>query len=260
MARTEPLRTHLLALLALCAIAISGCNNPSTPPLPVVPAAAPAAPVKPTPTVQQWRAALASTYTESDRSDKGEGVVEFMACFGERNATGKCPDGLFFGRRDAFRKLTHFTPAGTTLNRFAADQYLGSYVAIKDCAAPNYFLKVQYSRTGGSWLFIQKVAMLVDGEVALEQDFSGSHADVERDVLPNAVKEDYHFVAGDAQRAALFQILDAKELAVRITGRKGYVNLDRRALKDLRKDVADMRLALSKIAAATEGNTPDSCN
>ena len=253
-------RNLLTALLV--AISLSGCQRPSQEPpgSPAVPAApATNVPLQPPVTLQDWQAAVASTYTEWDRKNLGDGVSEFYACFGERDEKGKCPGLAFAGKRDAFRKLTHLTPLGTSWQRLAADQYLGSYIALADCQPPSYFLKVQYQRTGGSWLFINKVAVLADGNVVLERDFSDAYNQVERDVLPNAVKEDYHFIASPDQRQALFKLRDSKELAVRITGQKGYVSLKPDQLKTLRADVEAMRLALDKIAAATKGKMPEKC-
>lgn len=249
----------LLPLAALTA-SLSGCQPASETPNAVTAnntsATAPALPPIPPVTLADWRAALTSTYTVSDIKDKGDGITEFMACFTERTAGNKCPGGLFFGRRDSFRRLTHFTPTASQLARYIPDPYVQTYLAVKDCEAPTYFLAPKiFSRD--SWLFIKEVAILADGEIVLQQDFSSLK--VRRDTYPGGIEEEVHFAATPEQRRAMARLPGVATLSVRITGERGFLSLKNMQLSSVREEAKLMSAAFEKVSAALEGRRPVNC-
>ncbi|HYE71198.1 MAG TPA: hypothetical protein VD932_06730 [Aquabacterium sp.] len=254
--RQVALCAAVLALLAGCDQQPASPAQPSAAsPPPAAPAAVATAP--PAPTLEDWKKALASTYTEKPRPPtKGEkledGVSEFVACFDTEPAVdGKCKN-LMFGKRDAFRKLTHFTPGGSMLQSIVRDPYLRTYIAVRDCQPANYFMAPQF--WGESWIFMNRLGVLVDGELVLDRDFESAR--VERDTHGRGVFEQHHFIATDAERTAMDKLLTAKQLAVRLTGTKGYVPVDRKDLPKLQEDARVMQLVFNKIEAATKDKRP----
>lgn len=246
--------------LLLLLIVINGCKNQSdnAPPV-LVSTTTPTLAVKPDVTLADWKAALTSAYAESNRADEGDSVTTFTACFDDAPTPGKCA-ALMFAKRDAFRKVTHFTPDASTFQRFESENYVFSYLALSDCKMPVIFFVPRYSSKNG-WLFSKKVAVLVDGEVALERDFSELQTDVKRNVFPNnRVEEEVHLVATESDRASFKKIIDAKEVSVRITGEKGYVNLKPRQLSGLREDAASMQFIYDKLDRVLKNKIPAACN
>lgn len=177
-------------------------------------------------TPEEWRAALVSTYEESAVKDKGDGVTSFMAKFklpneGVRNALGE---------RDAFRKL-RFYSVGIPMQISTG---MKAYISVKDNDRPVLFLQPFYS--GESWIFMNKIAVLVDGEIALEHECSNP----DQDVHTGRVTEQCDFILQASEINALRKITDESKVSIRLTGKKGYVAVGRggyNALKDFVRDI-----------------------
>ena len=198
---------------------------------------------------------MTSTYVESSKKSEGDGVTTFMACFNDPSTPAKC----MFGKRDAFRKTTHFTPVGSTFQRYEFENHVFSYIALVECGMPIYFFVPRYSSEGG-WLFIKKVAMLLDGDLALERDFSELRPDIKREILPSGrVEEEVHLVATEADQMGMHKAIEAKEISVRITGEKGYVNLKAKQISSLRDDATIMQFVYDKLGRALKEKTPATC-
>lgn len=236
--------------------ALAGCDKPANTtgaPAATAPVAAP----PPNITAQDWTAAVAGAYVASKKESKDDGITEFLACFDDvSSGSAKC-NMFMFGKRDAFRKVTHFTPAWTQLAGSGGAPYVGSYLAVPDCKEPVVFIASHF--WGRSWLFMSKVAVMVDGELVLERDFKDQHSSVRREIYPGGVEEDFHFVANPQDRAGLAKLVPAKELAVRISGDKGYVTVGRNDLGHMRQDADAVQHAFDKLMKAVDGKIPANC-
>lgn len=247
--------------LAAVTVGVAACNKPADT---TTTAAAPEKVVA-TPDVKpkevgpaDWRAGLEAAYKDSKRETKKEGVTTFNACFDDTpRDDGKC-ETLLLGQRDAFRKLTHLTPFHSKIRRISPSNYVQTYIAIADCEMPAVFISPNYS-SRDSWIFMNKVAALVDGELTLERDFSSVQSAVARDTFPGGVNEEYQFIATKDEFAGWLKVRDGKDVAIRLTGSKGYVSLDAQAIKDIRSDLATLHPALEKLTKALTGKIPPSC-
>lgn len=215
-------------------------------------------------TKSDWLAALKSTYTESNGKSDSEGITEFSACFGQRRADGKCPDSFMFGHKDAFRKLTTFRPPSSAMARFGVNKdgtnvYLHSYVSVIDCGKPNILLNPSYFSKGG-WLFLEKTAVLADGDLVLEKTFDGSR--VKRDNSTYGVQEDAQWIVSDSlsDLAALRKLPSAKRVIVRLTGSNGYATVPPEKIAGFKSDITAVLSVYDSINAAVENKQPTSCS
>lgn len=232
MKRTVLLTTILLAL--------AGCNQqqasaPSTA-THAAPPAAPIPPQPPKPTPEAWRAAFDSSFHIIGKTeDAGDGVFKFTACFDPVAPTDmkNCNVGAF-AEKDGFRKLWIFTPRYSSVfsNIFVmgGDSYVSSYVSVRENKAPKILLSPHYA--GSEWLFVTSFAVMVDGDVVLEQTFS-QPGDVKTHVGSGYVEESSDFVLSDQQVAALRKIQPGSKVIIRITGKNGYVSIDSSKSKKL---------------------------
>lgn len=254
--------------LAVCAIVgattglLAGCGEKPPEAAAVAAAPAPASappPPKPPYTKVQWREAFRSSFEERQKDSKSageDGITEYMAC---RNIR---PDGtcalLAFGTRDAFRKLDHLTPVSTRLNKnIRPDSYIGIYIAALECEAPSIMIAPTINRRGG-WLFIEKVALMADGELVLERDFSKGK--VEREPSGRFVHEKATFIATAAERAALKAFVDAKSRAIRITGEKGYATVGKRDTEEFVMDAGAVLEFMQAMDDAFQANGGPVCD
>jgi hypothetical protein len=253
--------TNMRVIIVLViAFALAACDQARDPqsPAPVI-AASTAKPQVPSLTAEDWRAAVAGTYVESMKRDEGDGVYTAVACF-EKKADGKCAKGATI-RRDGFRKLTFFESSGSGLSDIAhglwRNTMLTSYVSLPDCALPVHFMRVDY--IGESWLFMNKVAVMVDGVVVLERDLPAQKVD--RNVgRTSLTSERLDFVATHDEEVAIQKVLQGKEVMVRITGEKGYVSLKAKDIDSLKKDVEQTRDIQERLTKAVEGKLPARCS
>jgi len=178
------------------------------------------------PTRAEWKAAVAGTYDETKREDKGDGNTEFVACFAREN--GKCKL-LTFGRHDAFSKLTFFVPPSTQLGKFRHEPRVETHVVVGECERPDVVVQAVYE-TKGSWLFMNRVSFMVDGDVELERRFEFN--EVKRDNDTRGIEERAAWLLSADDLVRMGKIVDGSERIVRLTGDKGYATLDRDGMKD----------------------------
>lgn len=237
-----------LALLGVALFA-TGCGNadPATqaaPPEPIAevsPAPAPATP-------EEWRAALESTYRASSVEDTGDGITTLIACFDR--AEKEC-NHLSWGKRDAFRKVWYFTPG--LLSETAVGTYLVSYVSVPENSYPRIVLApTLFNEQGG--IFIRSLAVMIDGEVEIEQEFTIS--EIKREDYPAGTQERVDFIASDEQIAALRKVGPESTILVRINGRDSFVSLDKPQLESVRDEVLNLLHIYDAISAATTGKIP----
>jgi hypothetical protein len=196
-----------------------------------VSAAAVPNPVAPA-TMAEWTEALEKLYTASGKKDEGDGITSFFSNFGVAGQSKGETHVTAFGKRDAFRKLRFYTPgiqleAGTSLE---------DYISLRDGKLPVLFLKPYYFGPNG-WLFINHVAVMSDGEVVFERDFKEEHVDT--DILPGGVQERYSFIATPEDIAGLRKIRPDSKVLIRITGKKGYVMVDKFETMAFKENILD---------------------
>ncbi|MGB6056315.1 MAG: hypothetical protein WBG17_13875 [Burkholderiaceae bacterium] len=242
-------------ILAVAVLAVLfGCGQKANPEPEVVAEPAkveePAPPPVPAATPEEWKAALLATYKEDNVEDKGDGITGFTACFALKE-DGKCKT-LSLASRDAFRKL-RFYKSGWLSATGNGCPYVNSYVSVPDNDVPVLFLNPCYFSKDG-WLFMEKVAIMVDGEVVLERNFD-DHG-VKRDAESYGVQEDYHFVATDADLQALRKISPASKVLVRLTGKKGYVSVKPKDAEEFKKEIINALYIFDTIKSAVSGHLP----
>jgi hypothetical protein len=128
--------------------------------------------------------------------------------------------------------------------------FLGIYIAAPECSAPSILLAPVV--TGENWLFMNKVALMADGEVVLERTFS----EVERDHNANRIVERAAFVATNEEINALKKFASAKTAIIRIGGKNGYVTGDTLALT---LDVGIVFRIVKKLEAAFDSMSGPNC-
>lgn len=253
--------------VVLAAVLLASCSKTSEPP-PAASAAPPPEPAKPAPTRDDWKAAVNGTFQEQDRKPKGDGVEEFLACFSAWETLENPPKGtsktrcagagpLAKGTRDGFRKITFFKPITAAWNEITGktqnSPVLNAYVSLPDCTKPVLFLRAIY--TGDNWLFLERVSVLVDGELVLDRDLSRDEVSRETDP-PWGVFEKVDFKPTEAEQAALARITDGKEVLIRMTGKRGYVPVKAKFLPDTKKVIGDALAMHSRLGKAAEEKLP----
>lgn len=211
----------IIFFASLC-LFLTGCEDKpaAKSPAPIEISKAPEVPEPPKITPEDWKKSVESTYVKSDIKDEGDGVESFFSCFEPTPEQVKKCTYYAFSKRDTFRKLRIYTSG--IPNRFGSD--LSAYVSLPDNGKPFFFL-APFIFSKDSWLFINKLAIMVDGEVILEKDFDELKAD--REVFPGGVQERVDFVATQEQIEELRKIKTDSKILIRITGDKGYVSLDK---------------------------------
>lgn len=214
------------------------------------PAALPPAPIK----KSDWENAIKATYEKSQINTDKEGVTEFVACFQTKDGN-KCT-GSVFGKHDAFRHLTIFTPANSESAALGIWKYLHSYVSLIDCKRPSVLLSPHiFSKEG--WLFMDKVSVLADGELLLEHKFTST--EVDRDNNTWGIDERAHWVASDNDLSALKRIASAKVIIVRLSGAKGYVTVAEKDISRIKEDFKSVLAIYSVLDAAAASKEPAEC-
>lgn len=205
-------------------------------------------------TLDEWKSALASTYDKDKVTDEGDGVTKFAALF--HTGSDKKQRTFTFGTRDAFRKLTIFQP-GLPMNIVTS---VKAYVSVRDGRAPVLFLAPYYWGEG-SWLFMNKIAVMADGDVIFERDLQDFK--VERDTEGVGVAELCQFILTPEEIAALRKIQATSKVNVRLSGKKGYVNLENRsrrkgtsAVGEFQRDIIDAISVYDSINQAIQGHIP----
>lgn len=164
---------RLAKLLPVAVLALCGTAAVAAPP----PKHAPAI-VTPPLSGNSFRAVLSRSYRETSSKDEGDGVTTFVASFPSSNS-------IMFGKRDGFRKLTFFT---SSTSRFAeySSRNLAMYISVRDCKAPVLFMEARIFSPVG-WVFLNRVGVLADGELALDQSLTDLKA--QREVCQAVLKK-----------------------------------------------------------------------
>lgn len=220
--------SSILLVLPLALLACTKQSERSERPADVIastlqPKAMPAKVVTP----EEWKSALTHTYEESQVQEKGDGITKFMARF---DLSKDGPSSVAFGERDAFRKL-RFYSMGMPMQISTG---VKAYISVKDNQRPVLFLQPYY--WGHKWIFMRKIAVLIDGELALEHECP----EPDRDVHGVGVEEKCDVILSASEIDALRKIDNSSKVSVRLSGAKGYVNVGHdgyNPLKEFTKDI-----------------------
>lgn len=207
-------------------------------------------PRTPTLTPEDWKKALEAAYRKDSAKDGKDGVEEFVACF-EPNPDPKSKQKcgyIAFGKRDAFRKLRFYE---TGIPMMIGDG-VSTYVSLKDNGTPVLFLAPYIFRD--HWLFMNKVAIMVDGDVILEHDLNEKSAD--REVLPGGVQERCDFITTDLEIEDLRKIKPESNVVIRLSGEKGYITLSSRDTSDVKRKIIEVLRVYGAIQTAVKDKVP----
>lgn len=190
-------------------------------------------------TKDQWKTAFSASFETADSKPGEDGVTSYIACFG-RSDDGKCAR-VARGHHDAFRKIDHLVPPRTAVNQALGDRsYVGVYIAAPECSSPSILITSHV--TGSEWLFMESVALLVDGEVIIDRNFE--RGTVKRDHVAHRTWESAAVVAADKEREALKALAGSSNVLARISGGKGYLTIEKKHVAEL---ISDVKLALEMI-------------
>lgn len=237
-----------VVVAVLAVFALGGCSKPAAQAASEAPAAPAASVVAvaqagPPPTMADWTRALGSVYKEMQRKDEKDGITSFLAYFEFPPASKRIPRALAFGRRDAFRNLRFYTPGV----QMEIDTSLETYISLRDGKLPVLVMKPFYFGPNG-WLFMEQVAVMVDGEVVFTRDFRNYRVDT--DQLPGGVTEQYDFIATPEDIEGLRKIHPDSKIVIRISGKKGYVTVDKFMTKQFHDNIQDALRMYDAITAA----------
>jgi hypothetical protein len=230
-------------LLASMCLSIAGCGDKSvnqssgkieTPKLPSA-------------TPEDWRKAVEATYEKSEVKSKVDGVEEFFACFKPIVEKRRKCTSYAFGKRDAFRKIRFYSDFNILGNNVAA------YVSLSDNKKP-ILLLAPHIASQNSWIFINKLAIMIDGEVVLEQGFEDLKVD--REISPEGVQERVDFIVTKTQIEALHKIKLESTVVVRITGEKGYITLDKLEASTVKESIVNMVQVYDALNSAVKDTIP----
>ncbi|MDO3517747.1 hypothetical protein [Ralstonia pseudosolanacearum] len=236
-------------LISATIFMLSACNKQASTEVKAVASVVEAAkPKAPPATPEDWRKALESSYGTYSVRDEGDGVQSFMACFEPTpDRKNKC-GFVAFGKRDAFRKL-RFYETGIPMRIGSG---ISTYVSLKDNGSPKLLLAPYIFRD--NWIFMNKVAIMVDGDVILERDLELTSSD--RQVFPGGVQEDCDFVATEDQIHALRKIKPDSKVLIRITGKKGYMTLTKSDTSTVKSKIIEVLRVYDTILEAVRDKIP----
>ncbi|WP_439672894.1 hypothetical protein AEMCBJ_33510 (plasmid) [Cupriavidus necator] len=236
-------------IILACSLVLGACNKnaPAAVEKNKTEAVTPSAPPPPTPA--DWKNALESTYVKHSVKDEGDGLESFTACFEPAAPDQKKKCGAFaFGKRDAFRKL-RFYETGIPM---MIGNGISTYVSLKDNELPILILTPYIFRK--NWLFMNKIAVMVNGDVILEQDLNVDLAGQE--IFPGGVQEHSAFAATRDQVHALRQIKPDSAVIIRFTGKKGYMTLDKADTSVVKSKIIEVLQVYDSIQKAVTDKIP----
>ena len=211
------------------------------------PQVAPAPPPKPSYTEEQWKKDYLTTYTSSNLKDEGDGMTSFMACF--PIAEKEC-GYRFMGLKDGFRKVEQLTPTLTAFHHTYikyAKKSSGGMVDMRVVTAPckRAILALNPKLHVKTWLFMNKVAFMADGDVVYERSVDSQRVD--RDVVSDGVVESWTFIVQDSDHPQLEKFAQAKSKLIRLSGDKGYNSPSAETVDIFAKDVLTAMAAVNAI-------------
>lgn len=242
---------ELRKLLVLTTILLAACTAEPIQPNSSATKSTPT-PVEQPATMDEWNAALYDILVEESAEDKGGGVTEFLACF-------RTPEGVScgtnWGRRDAFKRVRFFsTGLRGSIGSVITAPYLKSYISLPDGKLPIIFLSPVY--TGDSWIFMNEVAVMVDGQVVLEKDLD--NLSVRRESGVDYVDESYQFSLSEDELKEFRNITRDSNVLIRLTGERGYVMVDPADVDFIKQDIADLIHIYDLLTAALKDHIPPS--
>jgi len=222
---------RLASALTVAAVMTLGCskdaNHPNATQAPEASVAAAAK--KRTP--EEWTSKLNSIVKLEQISASDDGNTSGAADFGDGVKVDYAKDG--------FRKLLHFGTVEAKFNTMSDGGTISCYVALKENSKPTFFLVNSY--TGDNWLFMNKVAMMVDGQVVIDQNLQLSPED--RTAESGGVTERYDLpILSNDELLPLRKVATSKQAVARLTGTAGYESVSK---KQFAKTQDDLRLCLS---------------
>jgi hypothetical protein len=245
----------LIVVLAIC-----GCrqSNPSVDvsPAAILPAETAAPKVVRPATMDEWKAALLSTYQETNTKDNSDGTTSFDARF----LKNRKDDWISAdGKRDAFRKLRLYRIGTSFIDDVITCPYLKTYVSVRDGEKAHLIIQPCYSGKNG-WLFMHKIAIMVNGDVVLEKSFPS--LDVQRNTDEGNVIENYSYIADSSDISALRKVTDKSTDVIRLTGDKGYATVNTKgfSVAAVKNDIIGTLYIYDTINKAVEGHLPPSTN
>lgn len=217
------------------------------------------APRTPVYTKELWRSDLLKPFHVSGVEIDDDGMTTYLACQNSAwTSDGKCKDGYFaFGKRDAFRKLDHLTPTWTRLDgSLNSASSIGIYIAAVECKHSEIIMAPAVHEKSG-WLFMKKVSLLADGELAFERNFELHEVDRENDA--RWVHERADFILKGQEIDQLRKYSSASQKAARLTGDKGYITITKGMLDNFNKDLANILMMYDDINKAQRANGGPVC-
>jgi hypothetical protein len=237
-----------LTALAVVAHLLAACDQNTATQVagPVIAASAPTS--KPA-TIDEWRQSIKFTYEESQVKKTEEGVTEFVGLFPKKG-------GVFaFGKHDVFHKAYIFKPASTQM-QWDLGPNVRCYVVVPEGMPPSIVISPQYWGKSG-YIFLNKLAILVDGELLFEKAFQFS--DVKRGRYGVGVNETANIVLSGDALLPFRKITNASTVAIRLTGDREYVNLKNDGVKPIdsfKDSIIESLFIYDSIHRATEGHLP----
>lgn len=142
--------------------------------------------------------------------------------------------------KDGFRKVDHLTPPMTAFQEMTVKYTAKSGAAIIDMRlvaqqCMEAVAVLNPTLHAKSWLFMNKVAFMADGNVVYEQDAPAQG--VKRDTDDGRVMENWSFKIDPVDYEKLQQFAVAKSQVIRVTGDKGYTTLSKESVEIFSKDV-----------------------
>ena len=216
-------------------------------------------PPKPAYSNEDWRRDFTSAFVQSNEKTDSEGITNYRACFlpsGE-----KC--GIFLsGMKDGFRKVDHLTPPMTAWHETSVKYTTKSGSALIDMRVvaqqcTEAVAVLNPTLHAKSWLFMNKVAFMADGDVVYEQDAPSQG--VKRDAEDGRVMENWSLKLEPVDYEKLQKFATAKSQVIRVTGDKGYTTLSKESVDVFSKDVILMINATKLINEALVKNGGPNC-
>lgn len=201
----------------------------------------------PSQTVQGWRQAVDSLIVVSDLAEQAPNAsYKFNACFLK---DGQCA-AHSQAYRDEFRKLTYYYAPS---KRSVPQNHVTFYLSLKDDGLPKLVMRFTY--VGQAWLYIDAVAILVDGDVIFQQEIPEAH--IERQAVTGTLLYEYGDLLMNDRLDVVERLAQADAVAVRISGRGGEAYLDEGRLVNMQLQAGEIQLMYELLQEAIKDIAAD---
>ena len=184
----------------------------------------------------EWVAALSSAYKTGAITDGEDGITTFTACFNATEGKKQRCHPFALVRRDGFKGNHLYTTFLTEKSVDLNYSFLGNAIGVVDCEKPLYLLRLQHVSENG-WLFMNKVSVMLNGEVIYEDSFKSQN--VTRTVQRDGVLEKILLPVEENDLPKLRKIASGGKVVIRINGEKGYFSIPPKEAQTFSKDVSD---------------------